>query len=195
MNLDISGAELAGNKGFKTLQKGTRTAFQSNAALKSSFWKPVGDFFMKSAFLKTITGKDLYAMAELSTAEQRGINGAFSLLIQPAVDIMVNRHINKADDETVAYSGTKTVIKLAISTMSGVATRLLAQKYGAKLVPGIIPVPKGVEEAIFRKGVSSAVSFIAVLASSIFLDIPVINTSLNFIMSKLFPDFKQKKSK
>jgi len=133
--------------------------------------------------------KRIIKLGNMSSAEQRLWIGATGLLLRPTID-----YYNKdVDEETRKYSAAKTAIKVAITVFDGVLTRYLAEKGGLILAKkGIIkPRIHNIPADKFARGVATALSFIATVVSTFTLDIPLINTFLNFTLDKVFPN-KQK---
>jgi hypothetical protein len=93
------------------------------------------------------------------------------------------------DVETRKYSAAKTAVKVAITVFNGVLTRYFAEKLGIMLVKrGIIqPISKNIDPTAFAGGVATVVSFLATVLTTFTLDIPLLNSGLNFALDKLFP--------
>jgi hypothetical protein len=121
----------------------------------------------------------------MSSSVHRLWIGSTGLLIRPAIDY----YNGDVDKETRKYSAAKTAVKVAITVFNGVLTRIAAERLGITLVKkGIIqPLRSGLDTKEFAKGVATVTSFLATVFTTFTLDIPLINSGLNFTLDKLFP--------
>lgn len=134
---------------------------------------------LSPAIAKTVSG-----MSELNPLMQRLIIGATALPMMTAIDYY-NPFVDKNTRKTSAI---RTAIKVIICTGSGLLTRYLGGKLGAKMVAnGTIPVPPGLDPAQFVKRVSDVFMVLGGIASVFVIDLPFINKILNMVMKKVSP--------
>lgn len=97
--------------------------------------------------------KALTDFAAFPLAGQRGVLGVTSL-VQPVID--ANKLTNPyVDDETRHYAKYKTLIKVIVTTLSGVSVRLIGQVIGANLVrSGRLPIPEVVKDKFSHNALS-----------------------------------------
>jgi len=121
----------------------------------------------------------------ISSSNHRLLIGGTGLVTRPAIDY----YNGDVDVETRKYSAAKTAVKVAITVFNGVLTRYFAEKLGIMLVKkGIIqPISKNIDPTAFAGGVATVVSFLATVLTTFTLDIPLLNSGLNFALDKLFP--------
>lgn len=126
-------------------------------------------------------------LGEMSSSTHRLWIGATALMTRPAIDYF-NGDVDK---ETRKYSAIKTAVKVAITVFNGVLTRLFAEAIGLRLARrGVIKPIHNVDPESFAKGVATVVSFLATVFTTFTLDIPLINSGLNFALDRIFPDKK-----
>jgi hypothetical protein len=138
-------------------------------------------------------GSQITNAGMLSSSAHRLIIGGTGLCLRPTIDY----YNGDVDKETRKYSAVKTAVKVAITVFNGVLTRVLAEKYGMMLVrKGIVKARHfSIDPQAFALGVATVVSFLATVATTFTLDIPLINYGLNFALSKIFPENLAKKEK
>lgn len=121
----------------------------------------------------------------MSSSVHRLWIGSTGLLTRPAIDY----YNGDVDTETRKYSAAKTAVKVAITVFNGILTRIAAERLGMVLVKkGIIqPLSKNLDPMAFANGVATVTSFLATVLTTFTLDIPLINSGLNFTLDKLFP--------
>lgn len=131
-----------------------------------------------------LTGQ-IMKTGNISSSMHRLWIGGTGLLTRPAIDY----YNGDVDKETRKYSAAKTAVKVAITVFNGILTRVLAEKLGVTLVKkGIIqPLSKNIDAHAFANGVATVTSFLATVLTTFTLDIPLINSGLNFTLDKLFP--------
>jgi hypothetical protein len=132
--------------------------------------------------LPTGIAKSISRMSELSPLKQRLIIGVTALPMMTAIDYY-NPFVDK---DTRKTSAIRTAIKTIICTASGLLTRYLGGKIGAKMVSsGAIAVPAGLNAAQFTKRVADVFMVMGGIISVFAIDLPFINKSLNFVMDKV----------
>lgn len=123
----------------------------------------------------------------LSSSVHRLWIGGTGLVLRPAIDY----YNPDVEPETRKYSAAKTAVKVAITVFNGVLTRVLAERAGISLVNRGIIQPLRSNKKDFAAGVATVTSFLATVLTTFTLDIPLINSGLNFTLEKLFPGKKQ----
>lgn len=126
--------------------------------------------------------KAISSMSNLNPLNQRLIIGVTALPLMTGIDYL-NPYVDKQTRKT---SAVRTAIKVIICTASGLLTRYLGGKIGAKLVSnGTIPVPAGLSAQAFTKRVGDVFMVLGGIASVFAIDIPFINKILNTVMKKV----------
>lgn len=132
--------------------------------------------------------------AQMPSSVQRLYIGATGLLLRPTIDYY-NWNV---DPTTRKYSALKTAVKVVITVFNGILTRILAEKAGEWMArhgwikPISTELAKDLEKAsvrnAFAKSVALVISFLATVLTTFTLDIPLINSGLNFALEKSFPN-------
>lgn len=122
-------------------------------------------------------------LSNMSPTTQRLIIGGTGLLSQTTIDAM-NPFV---DEDTRKYAAVRTAIRMVVCTTSGVLTREIGQKLGEWAVKtGKLAAPKGVSNLAFASAVGRVFAVVGAIFSIFLIDVPFINSILNFAMDKIF---------
>ena len=131
--------------------------------------------------------ENVMKLGEMSSSTHRILIGLTALMTRPAIDY----YNGDVDKETRKYAAVKTTVKVAITVFNGWLTRLVAEGIGIRLArKGVIKPINNVNPEAFAKGVATVVSFLATVFTVFTMDIPLINSGLNFALDRIFPDKK-----
>ena len=129
----------------------------------------------------------------MNAAQLRLFLGVTALSTKPPIDYFVNKDL---DSDTRKYSVGKVIAKTIIGTATGVAARHYGFKAGMKLVEKqVVKVPftDKVRAKNFVDGVANTLAFVTTIFSALFVDVPLMNKSMDMVAKTLSP--KDKKSK
>lgn len=127
--------------------------------------------------------RTIRSLSNMSPTTQRLIIGGTGLVSQTTIDAL-NPFV---DEETRKFAAVRTAIRMIVCTSSGVLTREVGQKLGEWAVKtGKLAAPKGVSNLAFASAVGRVFAVVGAIFSIFLIDVPFINSILNFAMEKVF---------